>query len=77
MRAYGEVDAYIRICLTSTLVGVEWSPTRPGRFTPRGKSPRYPLNRSLGGPQSRSGRFLIPPGLEPRPLGHLSRTQLL
>jgi hypothetical protein len=24
---------------------------------PRGKSPRYPLDRRLGGPQSRSGRF--------------------
>jgi len=23
---------------------------------PRGKSPRYPLDRRLGGPQSRSGR---------------------
>jgi hypothetical protein len=25
-------------------------------FTPRGKSPRYPLDRRLDGPQSRSGR---------------------
>jgi hypothetical protein len=25
---------------------------------PRGKSPRYPLDRRLGGPQSRSGRSL-------------------
>jgi hypothetical protein len=24
---------------------------------PRGKSPRYPLDRRLGGPHSRSGRF--------------------
>jgi hypothetical protein len=37
-----------------------------------GKSPRYPLDRRLGGPQSRSGRgneeenFLIPLGIEPR-----------
>jgi hypothetical protein len=36
------------------------------------KEPRYPLDRSLGGPQSRSGRFvkkknLLPlPGFEPR-----------
>jgi hypothetical protein len=24
---------------------------------PQGKSPRYPLDRKLGGPQSRSGRY--------------------
>jgi len=28
----------------------------PDRFTSR-KEPRYPLNRRLGGPQSRYGRF--------------------
>jgi hypothetical protein len=39
----------------------------------RGKSPRYPLNRRLGGPQSRSGdcgvnkNCLSVPGIEPRP----------
>jgi hypothetical protein len=27
----------------------------PDRYTPPGKSPRYPLDRRLGGPQSRSG----------------------
>jgi hypothetical protein len=37
-------------------------------------SPRYPLNRTLGGPQSRSERYeevkiLAPPGFEIRPLG--------
>jgi hypothetical protein len=36
--------------------GGEWSTSRPGRFTRR-KELRYPLNRSLGVPQSRSGRF--------------------
>jgi hypothetical protein len=29
----------------------------PRPLYPRGKSPRYPLNRRLGGPHSRSGRF--------------------
>jgi hypothetical protein len=44
------------------------------RFTPGGKSPRYPLYRRLGGPQSRSGRRgkrknpLPLSGIEPRPL---------
>jgi hypothetical protein len=38
---------------------------------PQGKSPRYPLDRKLGGPQSRSGRggqeknSHLPPGIEP------------
>jgi hypothetical protein len=52
---------------TSALGGGEWSASRPGRF------PRYPLDRRLGGPQSRSGRCgeeknLLPlPGIELRP----------
>jgi hypothetical protein len=29
----------------------------PRPLYPRGKNPRYPLDRRLGGPQSRSGRF--------------------
>jgi hypothetical protein len=38
---------------------------------PQGKSPRYQLNRRLGGPQSRSGggggKISVPlPGIEPR-----------
>jgi hypothetical protein len=32
------------------------SDTGPGQFTPE-KEPRYALNRRMGGPQSRSGRF--------------------
>jgi hypothetical protein len=58
------------------------------RFTsrslyPRGKSPRYPLDRRLGGPQSRSGhdvekrKFFTLPGLELRPLGLPARSQSL
>jgi hypothetical protein len=34
----------------------EWSGSVPGRFTPRGKSLRYPLDERLDGRQSRSGR---------------------
>jgi hypothetical protein len=41
--------------LTSALDGSEWLAVHPGRFTPQGKSSRYPLDRRLGGPQSRSG----------------------
>jgi hypothetical protein len=53
MKAYGE---WIHIFLTSELAGAEWSVSRPGRFTPGEGSPRYPLDRRLGEPQSRSGR---------------------
>jgi hypothetical protein len=56
--------------LTSALYGVEWSASRPGCITPLpgGKSPRYPLDRTLGGPQSRSGhcgeeKILDPTGI--------------
>jgi hypothetical protein len=34
MKAYGGVDVYTRVFLTSALVGGEWSASRPGRFTP-------------------------------------------
>jgi hypothetical protein len=39
MKAYGGVDAYIHIFLTSALVGGEWSTSRPGRFTPGERAP--------------------------------------
>jgi hypothetical protein len=50
---------------------------------PRGKSPRYPLDRRLDGPQSRSGRggekknFQPPPGIEPPNLDRPFRSQSL
>jgi hypothetical protein len=47
----GEKDVQTHIFLTSALAGGEWSASRSG-----GKSPRYPLDRRLGGPQSQSGR---------------------
>jgi hypothetical protein len=42
--------------VTSAIDGGEWSASRPGRFISQGKSPWYPLDRMVGGPQSRSGR---------------------
>jgi hypothetical protein len=33
MKAYGGVDVYTHIFLTSALAGSEWSALRPGRFT--------------------------------------------
>jgi hypothetical protein len=58
------MDVQIHIFLISALFGGEWSASRPGRFTPR-----YPLDRRLGGPQSWSGhrgeeKILDPTGLE-------------
>jgi hypothetical protein len=49
---------------------------------PSRKEPQYPLDRRLGGPQSRSGRrgeekILTLQGLELRPLGRPSRSQSL
>jgi hypothetical protein len=38
MKTYGGVDVYTHICLTSALVGGEWTASRPCRFTP-GKEP--------------------------------------
>jgi hypothetical protein len=55
MNVYVGVDVQIHIFLTYTLVGGEWSATRPGRFNP-GKMFQYPSERRLGEPHSRYGR---------------------
>jgi hypothetical protein len=55
----------------------------PAALYPRGKDPRYPLYRTLGGPQSRSGHRgyrknpLPLPGIEPRSPGRPVRNQTL
>jgi hypothetical protein len=55
MKAYWGEEVYHHVFLTSTLDGSEWSASHTGRFTSQGKSPWYPLDRRLGGSQSRSG----------------------
>jgi hypothetical protein len=61
------------------LDGNVWSTPRPRRFTP-GNETRYPLYRSLGGPQGRSqwvwrkGRLLKPPDIEPRTVHPMKKT---
>jgi hypothetical protein len=55
MKAYGGVDVYIHVFLTSELVGGVVSFTPQAALSP-GKKLRYPLDRRLGVPQSRSGR---------------------
>jgi hypothetical protein len=56
MKAYGGVDVLIHVFLISALVGSQEVSYTPRTLYPRGKSPRYPLDRRLGGPQNRSGR---------------------
>jgi hypothetical protein len=56
IKTYGGVEVYLHSFLTEILDGGDLSASRPGRFTPMVKSPWYPLDRRLGGPQSRSGR---------------------
>jgi hypothetical protein len=53
--------------LTSALDEGEWSASRPGRFTPQGKSVWYPLDRKLGGPQNRSRRGGEEKNSQPQP----------
>jgi hypothetical protein len=55
MKAYVEVIVYIDIFETSALTRGEWSASRPGRYT-SGERSQYPLDKRLGGPQSRCGR---------------------
>jgi hypothetical protein len=79
MKAYGGVDVYIHIFLTSALAGGEWSASRPGRFTPGG---RAPCTHWIGGwVDPRAGlediekrQFLTLPGLELQPLCRPSRS---
>jgi hypothetical protein len=40
--AYGGMDVYIHIFLTSALVEGEWSASRPGLFTPGERDPDTP-----------------------------------
>jgi hypothetical protein len=66
MKAYGGVDVYIHIFLTSALAGGDWSASRPCCFTPGERTPGSHLVRKLSGPQSLSGRC---PSWESWPLG--------
>jgi hypothetical protein len=86
LRTYTEVPLYRCIDPRFLDLGTSWRwvvslTSRP--FYPRGKCPRYPLDRRFDGPQSHSGRHeeaknsCPPPGLELRPLGRPTRSQLL
>jgi hypothetical protein len=64
MEAYGGVDIYILIFLTLTLVGGEWSASRPGRFTPEKRAADTHWIGCWVGPRSSLRKFLTLPGLE-------------
>jgi hypothetical protein len=74
MKAYGEVDVYIHIFMTTTVVRSEWSASRPCRFTPEERAPSI---HCIGGwVRPRAGlddvekiKFSTLPGLELQPLG--------
>jgi hypothetical protein len=48
------MEVHLHAVLTLALDGGEWSASRPGRFTPKERVPWYPLDRRLGGSQSRN-----------------------
>jgi hypothetical protein len=80
MKASEGMDVLIHIFLTSALVGGEWSSTPLPLYT-RGKAPRYPLDRRLAGPQSRSGQCgeekILDPTRTQNPTRHPAHSQLL
>jgi hypothetical protein len=51
----GEEVQLLLIHDLSTRLGASGQHHAPAALYPRGKDPRYPLERRLGGPQSRSG----------------------
>jgi hypothetical protein len=77
MKAYGGVDVQIHIFLTSTLVGGEWSASRPRRFTP-GTHWLWGWVDPTGGLNDMEKRkFLNLPGLELRTFRRPARTKSL
>jgi hypothetical protein len=68
MQAYGEVEVYIHVFLTSLVGEVSCMPLP---LYLRGNNPRNPLDRRLGG----HGEFLTLMGLELRPLGRPARKE--
>jgi hypothetical protein len=75
MKAYGGMDVYIHIFLTSALAGSEWSASRPCRFTPG--TLWIGWVDPIAGLDDVNRKFLTLPGLELRPLGRPARNQSL
>jgi hypothetical protein len=76
------MDVWINIFLTSAVVGVVWSASRPGHFTSGEKAPCTHWIGGWVGPGAglddvEKIKFLTIPGLELRPLGRPARSQSL
>jgi hypothetical protein len=70
MKAYGGVDVYTHIFLSSAPVWGEWSASRPGRFTPGERAPSTHwvggwVNLRTGLDDVENRKSLALPGLEP------------
>jgi hypothetical protein len=66
MKAYWGMELLFQALLTSALDSGEWLSSCFGRFTPRERTPRYPLDRRLGRFQRRSGRGGEAKNIQPR-----------
>jgi hypothetical protein len=80
MKAYGGVEVWIHVFLTSALVGGEWSASRSCRFTPGETAPGTNCIGGWVGPLAglddvEKRKFLSVPVLGPRPLGRPARSQ--
>jgi hypothetical protein len=82
MKAYGGVDVYSHIFLTSALAGGEWSASRPDLFNPRERAPGTHwiggwVDPRAGLDDVKKRKFFTPPGLELQSLGYPDRDQSL
>jgi hypothetical protein len=82
MKTYGGMDVLIHVFLTSALLGAEWSASHFGLFTPGERDPRTLwiggwVGSIAGLVDMEKRKFLLPPGLELRPLGRPARSQSL
>jgi hypothetical protein len=77
MKAYGGVDVWIHIFLTSALVRGEWSASSPGRFIPSTHWIGDWVDHRSGLDDVEKRKFLTLLGLELRPLGRSARRQSL
>jgi hypothetical protein len=70
MKAYGGVDVWIHIFLTSALAGVKWSTSSPKERAPGTHWIGGWVDPRAGLDDAEKRKFLTLPGLELRPLCH-------